>query len=281
MLKYYTDIGFRILLSKNPWEATSGCRLPLDRLIEDIAKACATKPKSLPDREDKLLDKIRRLLRAMEKLQGDRPFLVPFQSVFKLSQEILFYLSPTYYDGDVPHKGIRFLSKILQLLLSSGVDLTNATIDTDHCSLSYTLLFCDVVKCLPRKDIDSLFPYLMKLHTLLLSYGYQPDTWWFDGLLNVLKLKPAADAEKDNTSTSDFDTFVMRSVNMMNKDTRRKFQAHIKQATNPPNINFCLSLEQECRGVLYQNVPKRRMVAYVDQLPLPKSLKTFLIFESD
>ena len=279
-MRYYTDKGITRLLKENPWSADKYNDLPLDRLIRDLTRACRH---TVPDSSLVILDRIRHLLGVMKSQQGDRPEVVPFRSVVKLSEQILNCLSPPilfeYYWQYERHCDIMcFLAKVLELLLSSGADLKNrAVVYTHFTSKEYTGKFKKMVArlaTLAPDQMDFKMLHLKHHHSLMLRYGYQPDETWFDILLEILKLKP--------TTATDPTEFVVCSINMMDTDTLHSFHTAIrKQTTKPYPINFYFSLQHQCRRVLYQNVPKRRMALYVNHLPLPTQLKQFYIFEEN
>ena len=124
---------------------------PLDKLLEDINEAYESRAM---DNSEAILHRIRHLLSDMKSQQGDQPFLVPFQSVFRLCHDIFRDLSPVHSFHGIHREGILFLGKVLELLLSSGVDLRSATIETDREATYYAHFSFDVVRCLAHDELD-------------------------------------------------------------------------------------------------------------------------------
>ena len=131
-------------------------------------------------------------------------------------------------------------------------------------------------KILPRLvhiEDSSLLAHILRFQTQLFIYGDKPGPDCLEFLCCVLEWKPR-----------DLLPIVPLAIALMDADALLQFQQRVsKMISDKPglivSVNFCKSLKEQCRSVLYSNIRHRNMAAHVNLLPLPIVIKDFLLFK--
>ena len=274
----------RCLLSigADPWARDGIGKLPIDLLYLPASHLRCSQ-------HTVIMDAARDLLTAMELSRGTCRFLIPLESIMTLHKTFHTY---HYVDkslkvdpsADLWHSTQTLMYELMELLLTAGADLTERSVAmVSPLNPSTSLDFYDrqtfggllneaVLPALisnPATNGDKLL-VLKQYYSLLLSYGSQPDKKWFLFLYLNVNLKPKHLMD-----------IVECCLSMMEPEIFHSFQRYMKVYHNITDYNFCLSLKDQCRRVLYQNIPHRRMAVHVTSLPLPKPLQKFLIFDRE
>ena len=274
------SLGCLLSIGENPFCRDNKGRLPLDYMLEGLSLLCRDGRRNS---SDILKASIQDMLFAMKQWKGNHQFVVPWTTVNLINEH---FRSNTFWgheDSDVmaDYKCIKALIlEIMELILVVGADLK----ESDENRLQPLNLYLDEYDIpgggqLFEHDIShiTLNQRALLLHnydSLLLSYGHQPCAQCFQYMFSVVisNLKPLVE-------------LIPGSMSMMEPHVFREFQRFMKErcrgTEHVNSINFCLSLKDQCRRVLYQSVPQRRMAAHVKSLPLPKPLKKYLVFDRE
>ena len=314
----YADEAIADLLSKDPWSAYDEHNndIPLNNMMSAVI-ACYNR-QEFPECSAAFLAGFQELLREMERQKGDRQFPVPLDSVIRLNIDIHAWL--ILRPLDKCDCIMAFSVDVLELLLIAGVDLTDrfvskaefmgvdvdyssqddSDIDDDRMWDDYSdMNFRDPIyelkvinsaclwmleQALPKlvRMESNILNIIMRYHMLLLSYGNQLDEKWLRIWFKIFKL------QQTNPSTNQeffaaYPDFIQSVMSMMEPGTLHWFHSEVKELdiVIRDSITFCFSLKEQCRRVLYYEVPQRRMEQHVHHLPLPNQLKRYLIFNRE
>ena len=161
-----------------------------------------------------------------------------------------------------------FCMHLLEMCLAAGVNPNSRT------KSRYPLMYKvnHSLNELISKGSDTNWRVCENICVLLFTYGEKPD-----------HIYPCLHTAMSRSFTTT-QYLVLQAISMMDSTVLNEFRKHTsalilgERKDEFDCIKWEKSLKELCRCELYKHIPNRRMAAHVEDLPLPKLLKNFLLF---
>ena len=311
-LKILSKLNITIWDSNAPTEEKGWCVLPIDHFGY---KATALAEKNSNCSVSVLLSAYKIMLETMMR-QNETRLPIPKHVIWIIWDLFGQMLDEQYYDfvddpinATVNRKPLSFLLNALHLALSAGANINEKSCicgcvfpdkvgyDQDVGFLLKPFCFPNLVKPVNSNGVDYsvnpiIFAKIAEFYEILFVHGNKPDRTWLTFVSQIVSLQKAELFKLGGISLSlmDHDDWqeAQSKLSILHKRAVRSIPQNAEeQETKSRKLKLIetyqepKSLQSLCRKVLYDNVPQRRMVRYVDHLPLTVTTKQYLLFKSD